>query len=65
MMKREDIYKIIKDYLPNAEESLLTNLTLQAEKQISLAGKDIIRQLVLRKVDREFVTGLSRIDTKA
>lgn len=65
MINRDGIYKIIKGYLPTADEGLIINLTTQAEKQIELSGKDIIRKLVLRKVDKGLVIGTSRIDTKA
>ena len=59
MINRECIYKIIKGYLPTAEEDLLVHLTAQAEKHIELSGKDIIRKLVLRELGQA-----SKIDTK-
>lgn len=65
MINRDDIYKIVKGYLPTADERLITTLTTQAEKQIELSGKDIIRKLVLRNVDQGMIIGTSRIDTKA
>lgn len=65
MISREDIYKTIKGYLPTADEGLIIILTTQAEKQIELSGKDIIRKLVMKKVDQRLIIGTSRIDTKA
>jgi hypothetical protein len=64
MLNRECIYKTIKEYLPTAEEDVLVYLTTQAEKQIELQGKDIIRKLVLQRAGLEPVMLTSRIDTK-
>ncbi len=63
-MNRECIYKAIKEYLPTAGEDVLVYLTTEAEKQIELQGKDIIRKLVLQMAGQGPVVLTSRIDTK-
>lgn len=64
MLNREGIYKIVKDYLPTAKEDLLNSLAEQAEQQIDLLGKSVIRKLVLQRANQELVTVRSKIDTR-
>ncbi|MDT8903981.1 hypothetical protein [Anaeroselena agilis] len=64
MINRECVYKTIKGYLPTAEEDLVVYLTTQAEKQIEILGRDVIRRLVLPGADKGPVLFASRIDTK-
>ncbi len=64
MINRDCIYKTIKSYLPTAEEDLLVSLTAQAERQIEILGRDVIRRLVLPGADKGPVLFSSRIDTK-
>ncbi len=62
MIDRERIQKIIKEYLPNANEELINTLTIRAEKQIEHLGIDVIRNLVsLTKGQGQLTT---KIDTK-
>lgn len=63
MLNRECIHKIIKDYLPTADEKLIAYLSTQAERQIELVGRDIIRKLVLGK-EQGMLIGTTKIDTK-
>ncbi len=64
MINRECIYNTIKGYLPTAEEDLIVYLTTQAEKQIEILGKDVIRKLVLPRGSTGSAIFTSRIDTK-
>jgi hypothetical protein len=64
MLNRECINKIIRSYLPAADENLIVELTSQAEKQIELSGREIIRKLVRHQTDQGMVIVTSKIDTR-
>jgi len=64
MINRECVFKIVKSYLPDAQEDFIIDLTIQAERQIEALGKDVIRKLVLRRIDQGLLITTSKIDTK-